>query len=94
MPVIERVHHQDVDVRAHEDQVLREGVEHLPGIEVQERGDEVEAIDRDKRNQNQTGNSSLAAEEAIGELLTRGKRDLILDRLGAEGTVDKIDGED
>ena len=94
MPVVERIHHQNVDVRAHKNQVLRERMEHVPRVEVQERSGKVEAVDRDERDKNQTSNSSLAAEEAVEELFAGSKRDLVLDRLRAESAVDKVDRED
>lgn len=43
VPVAEGVDHQDVDVRGHDQEVGREGGEHVPGVEVHEGGDEIEA---------------------------------------------------
>ena len=47
VPVGEGVNVEDVGEGGHEEQVLQEGGEHVPGIEVQEGGDEVETEGRD-----------------------------------------------
>jgi hypothetical protein len=44
MQVAHSVHHQDVDVGREEEHVLYETGEHVPRLEVHERGDEVKAI--------------------------------------------------
>jgi len=84
VPVVEGVNHQHVDVRAHEDEVLRERVEHVPGIEIQERRQEVEAVDGDERHDDETCSAVLSVEETVEEGVGGSRVDLVADGRAGE----------
>lgn len=58
VPVAEGVHHQNIDVRRHQQKVLAEGGEHVPWVEIEEGSDEVKTEGRgdgDKDNTRAAG---------------------------------------
>lgn len=66
VPVGECVNHQDVDVRGHHQQVLKERGEHVPWIEVEERGHKVQTKGGCKCDDNDT--RSGRSEEGFDEV--------------------------
>ena len=55
MPVAEGVDVQDVHVRRHDEEVLREGCEHVPRIQIHERCHKVESEGRCKSEEDDSG---------------------------------------
>ena len=90
MPVVEGVHHQDVDVGRHEDEILGEGVEHVPWVEVEEGRNVVETVDGNQSDDDQTCDTRIASEETIEEGLSGLERDLLLNWCSSEGSVDEV----
>lgn len=52
MPIAEGIHVEDVDVGGHDQHVLRERGEHMPGVQIEERSHEVEPKGGCQGNQN------------------------------------------
>ena len=64
VPVAEGVDVENVDVRGHDQQILREGREHVPRIEVHERGDEVQTESGRESDDDRAGRGR---EQGLGE---------------------------
>nr|POF01139.1 hypothetical protein CFP56_21087 [Quercus suber] len=67
VPIAEGIDHEDVDVGCRHEEVLRKGGEHVPRIEVEERGHEVETKCRGKCNDDDT--RATGCEEGFDEFV-------------------------
>ena len=89
MPVAEGVDHQDVDIGGHEEEVLAEGGEHVPGVEVEEGGDEVET--EGGGNGDEDDARAAGGEEGFHDFVCVFAREA---QAVGEGVDDEIDGVD
>lgn len=91
VPVAERVDVENVDVRRHDEQVLGEGSEHVPWVQVEERSDIVQTKGGSEGDDDDTGAS--AAEERLDKG-AGGATVQLLGRRVRECANDKVHGED
>ena len=92
MPVAEGVDHENVDVGGHGQEILGEGGEHVPGVEVHEASDEVETEGCREGDDDDAG--ALGGEESLEESVHAFvKFDLFLLFTG-EGADDEEERED
>lgn len=92
MPVAEGVDHENVDIGGHGQQILREGSEHVPGIEVHEAGDEVETECGGEGDDDDAG--TLGGEEGAEELVGAFAELDLFFLLAGEGADHKEERED
>ena len=91
VPVAEGVDHQDVDVAAHQQEVLAERSKHVPRVEVEEAGDVVQAERRRDRQKDNT--SPASGEERLEDFVRVLAGEAEAMREGADDEVDGVDDD-
>ena len=86
VPIGKSVDIEDIGEGRHEQEVLSEGGEHVPGIEVQEGGDEVETECCDDGDED---DAYAVGGEELGEIVNA-----VCDGVAAKGATEKVEGED
>jgi len=90
VPVAEGVHVEDVGVGGGKEEVLREGVEHVPGVQVHQGGDDVEAPGRGEGEDDQTG---VGDQHILDKTANRRRVELVPSGGFGKGVKHQVEGE-